>query len=113
MPLGFLLLNQFARHVPMLEAQCVRCGRRWACRTEDLVANHGAFLSMPALRRIAGSGCPRLTMQEDACHLRFPQVDRMFGGRPDEGEATDADRGELPRSSGDRSRVSSSRGTSR
>jgi hypothetical protein len=42
---------------------------------------------MPALRRIFGMGCLRLTMHQDTCELCFPQVDRMFSCRSGERKA--------------------------
>jgi hypothetical protein len=92
MPLGVLLLNHFTDDIPLLEAQCRRCNKQWIYRTKDLVADHGAFVSMPALRRIVGIGCPLLTMHQDACELSFPQVDRMFSHRLGGRKAADLER---------------------
>ena len=57
-PSGVVTLGQVAARLQVLEVACNRCDRRGRLHTARLLAEHGAGLPMPELRRIiaANSG---------------------------------------------------------
>jgi len=54
------MLGQVAPRIAMLAVPCNRCDRRGRLATARLLAEHGAGLRMPELRRVIAADCPRM-----------------------------------------------------
>lgn len=76
MTTGIVLLGQVASRLPVIDVACNRCDRRGQLRTDRLVAEHGASLSVPALLRIIAADCPRMQAAQihDVCGVHLPQL---------------------------------------
>jgi hypothetical protein len=74
MPQGFVTLGQIAAGIPVLDVSCNRCDRRGRLRIARLMAEHGADLPIPTLRRIVAADCPRMRAGHlhDVCGVHFP-----------------------------------------
>ena len=74
MPSGFVTLGLIAPRVAVLDVACNRCDRRGRLRVARLVAEHGADLPIPMLRRIVAAECPRMLAGHlhDVCGVHFP-----------------------------------------
>jgi hypothetical protein len=77
MPLSVLKLDHFADSIALLELDCVACDKHRTLRTDELVARHTRFLSIPQLKQIGMPDCPRRRL---GCRARFPQLERLFPG---------------------------------
>jgi hypothetical protein len=79
-PPSDIKLGQVAARLAMLEVACNRCDRRGRLRTDRLLAEHGAGLSMPKLRLIIAADCPRMQADKmhDVCGVHFPQLPGLF-----------------------------------
>lgn len=72
---GVTTLGDMARQFPdTIVVSCNRCDRRGRRRTARLLAEHGADLPGPDLRRILAADCPRMIAGEmhDVCGIHFP-----------------------------------------
>ena len=79
---GAVTLGDIAGRLAMLEVCCDRCGRRGRLRVICLVAEHGAGMGLPQLRRIVAADCPRWGGSEyDPCGVHDPQLLALAGGR--------------------------------
>jgi len=60
----------------MLEVSCNRCDRQGRLATARLLAERGADLPMPELRRIVAADCPRMQAgrTHDVCGVHFPRL---------------------------------------
>jgi hypothetical protein len=63
-----------AAQLTMLAIACNRCDRRGQLSIGRLVAEHGAALPMPAMRRVVARDCPRMIAGHihDVCGVHFP-----------------------------------------
>jgi len=52
MPLGVLKLDHFADSIALLELDCVGCDKHRTLRTDELVARHTRFVSIPETKQI-------------------------------------------------------------
>lgn len=77
---GTITLGAVAAHLTMLEVSCNRCDRRGRLRIEDLIADHGAALPVPKLRRIVAGDCRKMIEGKihDACGVHFPELSTVF-----------------------------------
>ena len=75
-----ITLGQIAGKIAMLEIACNDCGRHGNLGVQNLIAAHGAGMSLPELRDKLAKGCPRLESRRpgDRCHAHFPQLPKMF-----------------------------------
>jgi len=71
---GPVILRQLATRRSVLNIACNRCARRGRLRIPRLIAEHGADLPVPELRRIVASDCPRMMAEQmrDGCGVHFP-----------------------------------------
>jgi len=77
---GAITLAQVASNIQMLEIACDKCGRNGRLGVQNLIAAHGAGMSLPELRDKLAKGCPRLENKRsgDRCHAHFPQLPTVF-----------------------------------
>ena len=75
-PHGVVLLGQIAGRLSVLEVDCNRCDRRGRFRLDRLIAQHGADMPLPELRRIIAADCPKMQANKmhDVCGVRFPAL---------------------------------------
>lgn len=77
---GTRTLGEIAARIEMLTVSCNRCDRRGQLRVDRLLAEHGAALPGPRLRRIVAADCPRMIAGEihDMCGVHFPDMSKVF-----------------------------------
>jgi hypothetical protein len=85
MPLGVLLLNDFADRIRLLELRCLECNTQKTLDTGVIAAKYTRFVSIPDLKRIGMPECPR---GDTDCRAQFLQLERLFGGVPSRHRAT-------------------------
>lgn len=72
MPNGSWSLGEFP--LPLVRIKCEKCQRMGQYRTEKLIEQHGADMTMPDLRHVLAQ-CPRRHNHSDPCMVVF--VDRV------------------------------------
>lgn len=79
MPAGYVTLGKVAAAHTMLAIACNRCDRLGRLRLDRLVAEHGADLPVPELRRILAVDCPRMIegKMHDPCGVHFPGLNGL------------------------------------
>jgi hypothetical protein len=77
---GVRTLGEIAAWIEMLTVACNRCDRRGRLRIDRLLAEHGANLPGPELRRIIAANCRRMIAGEmhDMCGVHFPDMSKVF-----------------------------------
>jgi hypothetical protein len=75
---GYVTLGAIADRRRLLVVACNRCPRRGRLATARLLAEHGADLPGPTLRRILAADCPRMIANKlhDPCGVHFPDLAR-------------------------------------
>ena len=71
---GVVTLGEVALLLASIEVGCNRCDRRERLSTARLLAQHGAHLPIPELRRIVAADCSRMieAKMHDVCGVLFP-----------------------------------------
>jgi hypothetical protein len=70
--------------VATVEVACNRCGRHGRLSLDRLIADHGAAMPVPALRRIVAADCARMVegRVHDPCGVHFPDLSGLFVPAP-------------------------------
>jgi hypothetical protein len=73
---GTVNLGEIAARITVLTVTCNRCDRTGRLRMDRLLADHGADLPVPTLRRIVAADCPRMIegKMHDVCGVHFPDL---------------------------------------